>query len=475
MRRAASFLTWLSLVALLIALVPSAVSAAKPQRFTDRSTTVFCDASTADGFVSFFAVASETSGSFADLAFWAAPAEPFEDDPTIVATGSTVSGDASGMMATIELAEWDPDEDPPFGAATDPAILDVTLSPSGDPILIDDQFRDGNRWERYQGFEQPLDIEGTLTLPGADLTDMTGCGAAYREVTAFITQPSGYNVRYDEFSVQCEWETELGIVGMSVFADPFSAFGEVFVSQPSRDVVGGGDAILTPSELALEVELGDASDGSPVGNASAAASLTPVGDTTRTVEVDGRDRVKILAQLYSVDGDLDLTIDATQISLAIDDEHCIAQDRNVSIHSVRPAGPKPKPYPNDGPGAAIPLAIGQVATLKTGAGAEPPEAPCVVDDEFELPFGHTAWWSVTGTGDDLTADTAGSDFDTILGVYVRDGDDLVQVGCVDDVFDEETGGSLQASVTWASEAGVTYLLQAGGFAGQTGNLVLVVR
>ena len=475
MRRPITVVTWLSLVALILALLPSTVAAAKPVRSTDRSTTVMCDISTDDGFVSLYAVSSENGEAFADLAFWAAPAEPFVDDPTFVATHATVSGGATGINAIIDLAEFDPSQDPPFGAPTDPAVLDASLSPLGDPVPIDERFRDGNRWERYQGFDQSLSVEGTLTLPGADLTDLSGCNAVYQEVSAFRTNPSAYNLRFDDFSVACTWASELQFVELFIFADPFGAFGEVYINEPTREIAGGGEGILTASEMSLAVELGDVSDGSPVGSASAVASLTPVGDAVRSVEVNGRERVKILAQVYSIEGRLDLTIDGNDLTLPIDDEQCVAQDRNVSLHSVRPNGPKPKPYPNDGPVAAIPLAIGQVASLRTGAGAEPAEAPCTVEDGLELPFGHTAWWSVTGTGSELTADTAGSDFDTILGVYVQDGDALVQVGCVDDVFNEETGGSLQASVTWASEAGVTYLLQAGGFGSQSGNLVLVVR
>jgi hypothetical protein len=42
------------------------------------------------------------------------------------------------------------------------------------------------------------------------------------------------------------------------------------------------------------------------------------------------------------------------------------------------------------------------------------------------------------------------------------------VACVDDV------DSLQARVTLATDAGVTYLIQAGGFAGQAGSLVLAL-
>ena len=97
-----------------------------------------------------------------------------------------------------------------------------------------------------------------------------------------------------------------------------------------------------------------------------------------------------------------------------------------------------------------------------------PEAPCRVADgetgePVDLPFGHTAWWSFEGTGGQVTVDTVGSDFDTALGVYSASLDPL---GCVDDV------DSLQARITVDTVVGVTYLVQAGGFAADSGVLEL---
>ncbi len=70
-------------------------------------------------------------------------------------------------------------------------------------------------------------------------------------------------------------------------------------------------------------------------------------------------------------------------------------------------------------------------------------------------------------------DTAGSDFDTIVGVYTFDGDTYNQVGCVDDV-DTPEGGSLQAAITFGTDPGATYYVQVGGFGGATGRLQLTV-
>jgi hypothetical protein len=125
--------------------------------------------------------------------------------------------------------------------------------------------------------------------------------------------------------------------------------------------------------------------------------------------------------------------------------------------------------PNDGTGGALALAIGETATVQTGGTAFHPEVPC--EGEYGgAPIGSTAWWTFTGTGAEVTVDTAGSDFDTIVGVYREDdAGNLHFVGCVDDV------DSLQARITVATQVSVRYLVQVGGFNGQTGTLVLALR
>jgi hypothetical protein len=150
----------------------------------------------------------------------------------------------------------------------------------------------------------------------------------------------------------------------------------------------------------------------------------------------------------------------------------------VSIHAVIPNGPKPGPLANDAPDSATALRLGRVARVVTGGNAPDAEAPCTSeypDSEgpVNVPFGYTAWWTVTGTGGEMTVDTAGSTFDTVVAVYTLENGVFEQVVCVDDVFDEES--SLQARATWASEAGVTYYIQAGGFDTSAGRLQLVVN
>ena len=52
---------------------------------------------------------------------------------------------------------------------------------------------------------------------------------------------------------------------------------------------------------------------------------------------------------------------------------------------------------------------------------------------------------------------------------------MAEIACVDDIAVTERTRSLQASATWETEAGVTYLVQVGGFGGQAGRLKLTLE
>jgi hypothetical protein len=153
----------------------------------------------------------------------------------------------------------------------------------------------------------------------------------------------------------------------------------------------------------------------------------------------------------------------------MDDVSCFAGELRFTEIQSPGQGAGGRPLPNDTPDAAQPLAIGDSVTVRTGGTALEPEAPCIIEDGFELPFGHTAWWTFEGTGGPVTIDTSGSEFDTAVAVYADEGGELVQVACVDDVDDVDP---LQAEVTIDTLAGVTYYIQAGGFGGSSGRLEL---
>lgn len=82
---------------------------------------------------------------------------------------------------------------------------------------------------------------------------------------------------------------------------------------------------------------------------------------------------------------------------------------------------------------------------------------------FRDDLGHTVWYTFQGTGGDVTVDTQGTNFDSVVAVYTTDGDTWTEVGCQDDVTLPDNSLSYQAILTVPTDAGVTYYIQAGGF------------
>ncbi len=85
--------------------------------------------------------------------------------------------------------------------------------------------------------------------------------------------------------------------------------------------------------------------------------------------------------------------------------------------------------------------------------------------------GASAWWAITlGSAQDLEISTAGSDFDTVLGVYTGSSvDALSEVASNDD-----SHSTVASSVTFAADAGVTYYIAVDGYDGAYGDVVLSV-
>ena len=136
---------------------------------------------------------------------------------------------------------------------------------------------------------------------------------------------------------------------------------------------------------------------------------------------------------------------------------------------------------NDAPDGAIrltPKSKPDVLTGSTVIDAEVPNTTCP-SGPFDA-MGHTVWYTIIGTGAPVTIDTSGSDFDTVAAAYLPD-TGFTEIVCDDDVDFVPIGGSLQAVITFDTEAGVEYYVQVGGyqnpFSGdtQSGRLRLRVR
>jgi len=89
---------------------------------------------------------------------------------------------------------------------------------------------------------------------------------------------------------------------------------------------------------------------------------------------------------------------------------------------------------------------------------------CLGDPNVDRNAGdHSAWFVFTPTqfaAESITLNTLGSDFDTMIGAYLLDGEKLSQIGC-----DDDSGGNLKSLVTVAVGQGATYYFNVSSFAG----------
>jgi len=478
MRRVATVSGGVALVASLLLIAP--VSAAPSQRISDTRHILFCEGLTGDSGTAFLVAAeSEQEGSFAQVAFWPPDAPPETNDPAWISMDAEVDFADTSVSGTLLMVEFVPDEEDPFGDPVGDATFTATLTPDGDPEPFRFQEKGGNQIFREVGTTQAFTVEGSLTMPDdGGVFDLSSCVAFVTTVTFFNNAPAAFVSRFSSFNLNCSWESDIGFVNLDAEVSEFGEFTNLFIFQSEEEAFFGeqsGPLTLTTSAFDATFALIDANEGGdPVGSASASATLTPGGRINERF-VDETFKAHIVGQAFLVDGSLTVTLNGTTTALPMDESSCFAADVTFTNHE---SGEKPSnggpPLANDAPEGALPIGIGDTVTVrKTGGTALEPDAPCVVsfpDGDFDVPFGHTAWWTFTGTGADVTVDTAGSEFDTVLGVYVDDGGSLTQVGCVDDTED-----SFQARITVPTESGVTYFVQAGGFGGAAGKLVITVE
>ena len=119
---------------------------------------------------------------------------------------------------------------------------------------------------------------------------------------------------------------------------------------------------------------------------------------------------------------------------------------------------------NDGPDDAIALHVGsRFNTSNVGASPEPEIQLTNCPEGFFDQFGNTLWYTIEGTGSPVTIDTAGSNFDTLIAVYVPTDPGYEEIACIDDVEFEPIGSTFQAALTFDTEDGVTYYVQIGGY------------
>lgn len=470
--------TGLVLVALVAALVlPTSVMAAKADRFTETSTQLWCGALESDAGTAYVSAwLSDRGETFADLGFWAAPATR-ETSPVTWAgwsNASLMSTDGSTLEITFGVYgfnEGDVD-DPSDLVLIGEGTLTALLTPAGDPETFGGNDQYGNHHYRSSSSYQAYEVSGSLELPTGISFDLGGCDAFRMTDEWFNNNPANSVSHSSELQLSCSWATEHGFVGLIASETALGTKADLWVETADDFFYGSGSVGLSRSAFEATFDLYSEYDESePAASASASAVLTTLDRLSQSEEF-GDSRFTVKGLVLGVAGSLSVETAGVTTSFDMDETSCQAGDVRFSELPDQPE--RAEPVENDTPETAIPVKLFDKLFVSTAGTDEAPEAPCLLDDgeggTFEGDMTNTVWWRIEGTGGSITIDTGGSSFDTMVAVYlVEDGVVGAQVGCVDDV-----GESLQALITFATIGDASYLVQTGGFGGETGDLALVI-
>ena len=448
----------LSVTAALLLSISVPANAGRPIEEEFSLTSFDCSLSGDDTEGFLFVFSEGDFGAFVDAALWLEGADPSLDPPTLISDPETssVTIDGSNVSAGIAMVDFETFE--PAGTMT----VAGTIGDLIDEFTFSDRFRDGNRWveitETTQIFEASADVSFDSTALEAT------CSSSTTQGTFQSTNPHAFVFDFEEAFVEC-----FGIPGsdgstLSLFAGEFEneAFlsMQIFSTSDVPDLVGDTPIDGLVGTTDVTVPLFDPFDGeSPVTEANV-SMLVELGEVTESRIVGQDVRIKEVRTELLVLGSV-VVVDGATYEL----EGCFGAQFDVHGVFNEASGPKESgPTPaNDLPSGAIDLDPWARLNQQTKGAVLEPEEPCDI-----APLGKTVWFAVEGTGSPITIDTAGSGFDTVVGIY--DPDTFTEITCVDDVF--EAGFSLQSRVTWDTEPGETYLIQVGGFAGEYGLLKL---
>ena len=475
-----------AMAALVIGSVPSITAAARATRSEDDQLIMSCIVvSEEQGTVYLVAGVSANYGAASILYWWAPELDPYQQPPTLFSDGGIPNGTTDGASLSGSLPLYLYETGEPAGDGS----FSASFVDAGEPLSYRDVSQGSNARSVSEAFIQPLAVTGSVQLPDATYNDLSDCQAAREHYTFFGTNPDTRIERSSGIGLACEWATDDLHVQLYANADASGfAHGEIFVTDDTGTYAGFAEIALDEAtftaswelmSISPEGEIAPAAVGGEIaGSAMAAATLSSTGESGHVFDRTRSQMFKFFYEVFAVNGQLDIVTPAGEISLPMGD-NCFANSADSQVRFSSPHGQGGRPLANDQPADAEPIAIGDAVSVATAGTDEAPEAACTIDSEeaggeVEIPLGHTAWWSFTGTGGDITIDTVGSDFDTVLGVYVLQGGEMVQVACVDDVF-VDPDATLQARLTVSTEAEVTYLIQAGGFGSSTGQLELSVQ
>ena len=443
---------------LLLALLPGAAAADRVIRFDDHHVGFFCDAAFDGGYA---VVGVDSSSAFGESAFteiWLDPAIPFDEPATLA--GATDSVDIVEGATEVQLSATIVVRD--AEGVEQVATLAGTMTPIGEPQPIG-QPSNGNHHSATTGTFQPYEGSATLTLPGLDI-ELPQCFGDVTDTSVFENNPRSFVSKNEGVFINCFWETPDMAAGFFAEQSLFGFFADASLTTADAEVFGTGEysGSMSVESVSTTIGLTDHATGD-MYSASAQATFEPVGSPVTSIRLGDTSRLRETEQVLAPTGEIEFS---TGDSFVIDAEHCFALEFKIHAVTTRPAGPKPGgavPI-NDAPDGAIAVTAGDRFNVPTGGASLDAEQPIVTCPEGEFDtFGRTLWYTIEGTGDPVTVDTAGSNFDTLIGVYESDGETFIEIACIDDVFFDPIGATYQAALTFDTVEGTTYYIQVGGY------------
>ena len=446
--RAVRLAVLLAAITLLLA-AASPVAAGRPTVEAVERGSFGCPMITTEAGSAFVEASVDEFGGFIGFALWETGSDPFEAPPTLEAvTFEVLVLDDTTLSATLGLGYFDEETTEPVVVET--ATLEATITVIGSE-LVDDEYQDGNVRVSELGTRELLSIDATVVTESYGTFAFSDCGGDRAQLLVRRTNPDAIRVRYGGLGVGCEFMTD-EVQAFFFISDEFADAG-IIVS--GMEAAGVGDAQLTSRGGTASVPLFDAA-GEPAGTATATFSLTPL-DSVASRLTFSQGWSKATWETFEVSGTATFPG-----GLTFDMATCGAEAASFSDLITSPSGPKPggKVPVNDLPENALAIVPGSRMQVQTGGTAFEAEiAPSCTE------MVHTLWYEVTGTGNEITIDTAGSAIDTVLVVY---DDEWNEVGCVDDVPIDGAPFFIrvtQAKITFATDEGATYYVQVGGFIG----------
>ena len=330
----------IALVGTLAMLAFAAPAAANtPDRMTESDTSINCQAvPNIGGVMRVAASVSSLGGVEGFLSYWADPADPALDPPTLVSQGvETVIGADGSITAIFQMylpgdLGLEGDAEPIFVGA---AELNAIVEPTGDVEQILERTQNGNGRFVQRGGRQALTVtDGAVVVPTGGTFELAGaeCIGRQQVVEMFATQPNAYVATGQLIQLDCFFETATGFVVLSGQSGATETFVGALIVDGTN--VFFGEAVVPELNLhGAQSSIALPMDGDPSVIASA--------DVSASFSVVERSKEKFLtetgwametAYLFGVDGSL--SMHGPGLSLQLPMDGCSANAQVGISHSI---------------------------------------------------------------------------------------------------------------------------------------------